>query len=233
MIMRKILISLFIFLSMSSLALANDPAGTFECEGRPALGKELAGETLTKVQNAYSKIKGVNSGFVQTSFLAALEISEMSRGKVLFSKPGKMKWHYSEPEEQVFILDKDTLWLYQPEDKQVLVDNLKEMLLSDLPVSFLLGVGDISKDFDIKSACKSADGHIFTLKDKSDADDSLDNFKLLTDGSTHYPIGASIKDISGNVTSIIFDKPNFGASLASSKFKPDFPEGTDIYDRRQ
>ncbi|MEZ4753426.1 MAG: outer membrane lipoprotein carrier protein LolA [Bdellovibrionota bacterium] len=219
-------------MGLSSLALADDPAGTFNCKGRPALGKELAAEKLAEVQTSYSKINGVSAGFVQTSFLAALEMSELSRGNVWFSKPGKMKWHYSEPEEQVFIINKDSLWLYQPEDNQVLVDNLEAMLLSDLPVSFLLGIGDIGKQFNIEESCKSTDGYIFTLKGKNKADDSLESFKLLVEGSTYYPIGASIKDISGNITSIIFDKPNYSEQLASSNFEIDFPSGTDVYDRR-
>ena len=187
-------------------------------------------DTISKIQSVYEKVGFLQADFNQDSYLASLDVSESSHGKMWFQKPGKMKWHYLEPDEQFFIINENKLTFYQVVDKQATIDNFDKVLLTELPVAFLMGIGDIKKQFNVQDICNGSSGLIISLspitpnkisktkmsnfKDfdgnrvADDKDNSKENpvksFKLLVDEKSFVPLGADIQDISGNKTSIVF-----------------------------
>ena len=58
-------------------------------------------------------------------------------------KPGRMRWNYQKPDPKMYLADGDTLWLYEPEDKQAFKQDLKA---SQLPaaLAFLTGKGKLT-----------------------------------------------------------------------------------------
>ncbi|NDC39283.1 MAG: outer membrane lipoprotein carrier protein LolA, partial [Proteobacteria bacterium] len=133
----------------------------FKCQGR--MGHKALEAALAKVQKRYQGISGVRARFYQDSYLAALNTAESSGGSVVFSKPGRMKWSYARPEPQEFVLREQTIWFYQPEIQQLLVDELSEVLLTDLPVAFLMGVGKLSEGFSLAGGCAGSNGTVIKL----------------------------------------------------------------------
>jgi outer membrane lipoprotein carrier protein len=213
---------------------------SFDCAGEKELAGSEARDLLRKVQERYSRVTSVEADFQQHSYLAALDLAEMSSGQVWFSKPGKMKWHYTDPDEQVFLVREKVLWFYQKEDNQVLIDDFEDVLISDLPVSFLMGIGDLNENFLLHKVCRKNEGLVLDLKPKSSngaepesLDEPLRGFKLLVDNYTFSPVGAEVVDVGGNITSIILSKRVFDQVLKSSLFEPKFPRGIDISDRRK
>lgn len=208
----------------------------FECI-REVKGDE-ARRVIILAQNSYKKINNLTSNFTQDSYLSALDISEKSSGKVWFSKPGKMRWYYEKPEEQVFLVLDKTVWLYQVGEKQVLVDQFTNILISDLPVAFLLGIGDLSNDFTLERACEVSNpqGILLELTPKkraaSGSDKGLERFDLVVDLRTNLPLGARIRDVGGNLNSIVMQDVKSDTTIDNSLFKAEFPSGTDIDDRR-
>jgi outer membrane lipoprotein carrier protein len=198
-----------------------------------------ATDALGKVQNAYSGVQSLKAGFTQESYLASLESSETSSGSVWFSKPGKMKWNYAEPEIQTFLVKDSTLWLYQKEENQVLIDEFRKVLISDLPVSFLMGLGNLKSDFSVISACQNTEGLVFNLvpSKSKDAgakkgDEGLKGFRLLVNPNTNLPKGAMVTDVGGNVTAITLSALEANPKVNDSIFAADFPKSADINDRR-
>ena len=187
---------------------------------------------LKKLQDKYSTVKTMSARFVQNSHLAALDTSELSQGSLLFSKPGKMRWSYEQPETQEFISNGETLWFYQPADNQVLVDRFKNSFQSDLPVSFLLGIGDLNKQFSLKGSCKSDAGIVLQLAPKKSQDD-LQTIKILVDDKEFLPLGAELFDVAGNKNSFLFSQLSTNKAIQDSTFNPKFPKGTDIIDNRK
>ena len=193
-------------------------------------------EYLKKVQDAYEKLSSFSADFSQQSYLDALETSENSSGKVFFKKSGKMLWHYKEPEEQVFTVKDNSLWLYQVSDKQVLVDKLGNVLLSELPVSFLMGLGNISKDFKINYACKYEGGYLFSLSPANSKEvekqADLDGFRLAVD-ARFLPLKVVITDSVKNINTIVLKNYDLNAQVAESVFNTEYPSDVDVNDRRQ
>ena len=101
-----------------------------------------------------------------------------------------------------------------------------------------MGIGNLSRDFELKGACRGAEGVVLTLspqpsKTAADQKDSLDGFELLIDEAQNLPKGAKIKSLGGNVTAIIFDKLRVGSgSIDALKFVLEYPKGVDVMDRR-
>ncbi len=191
---------------------------------------------IYRAQSAYAKVSTVKARFMQESYLASLDISELSTGLMWFDRSGKMKWHYDQPEEQVFLLENNTVRLYQVPDKQVIIQSFSDVFLSDLPVSFLLGVGNLSQSFSLEKACKTTVGTLLFLRPlatTSTEGQELSSFELLVDNEFFEPLGARILDISGNVTKLLLSERERNIVLSDTQFALNYPPGTDIQDRRE
>lgn len=204
---------------------------SFDCNNRKNLTGDEGLSTMSKVQAAYQTLSSLEGLFDQESYMAALDISELSSGEVKFKKPGLMRWDYVSPKEQSFIVSDSTFWFYQKEQKQVLINSLDKAFLTDLPVSFLLGVGDLVKDFSFKSGCRDDASVILELSSKKNKD-KLKILKLLVDPITFQPKGAFVEDVGGNVTSIILRGVTSNVPIGNSSFEARFPKDTDIDDQR-
>jgi outer membrane lipoprotein carrier protein len=195
-------------------------------------------EALNKTQERYEGIAALRASFEQDSFLKALEISEQSGGTVVFAKPGKMRWEYSKPEPQTFLIADSTFWLYQPREKQLLIDKMEQMLLSELPVAFLMGIGSLKEQFIADSGCRNFDGIVLKLLPKikgvtnGSKDEQLRMFTLLIGSSTYLPVGAKTLDVGGNETAILLRDLVIEPKLPSDFFEASFPSDIDVQDRR-
>ncbi len=214
---------------------AQAESSAFQCGTQAALSAAKRTELLDKVQNNYGAVRSLTASFLQYSYLASLETSETSSGKVWFDKPGKMHWHYVEPDAQDFLVRNDTVWLYQELDNQIIIDEFRKILLSDAPVSFLMGLGNLRRDFEVRSACQNEDGLLFELvpRAKGGGASDLKGFKLLVDPQSFMPKGASVTDVGDNITSIILSDLKTNSTVPAGTFEPNFPKSADIIDRRK
>ncbi len=212
--------------ALSSPAFAS---GEFECR-TPVTAAEKE-RLVDDVESSYRSISDLTSTFQQNSFFLGMNQRVLSRGTVYFKKPGMMDWTYDEPEKQRFVADGKTLWFYQPDLNQVTVGDFSQSFSSNLPVSFLLGIGQLKSDFTVVESCGSEAGVVIKLQPKV-ADQSLDEFYLLVDKVKHSPLGAKIVDVGGNETAIIFDKTELNSSLKETRFHFEIPKGVDVIDRR-
>ncbi len=187
--------------------------------------------TISAVEKRYSTVTSLQGRFTQHAYLEALESSELSQGRMTFLKPGKMKWVYEEPEAQEFISDGTTLWLYQPIDNQVLVDKFRSAVRGDLPVSFLLGIGSLSRDFKLKGGCQSDGGIVLDLS-PAKSEEGVQTMKLLVNPTTNLPAGAEIIDAAGNKNTFLLSGLQVNPQLDATFFAPRFAKGTDVIDNR-
>ncbi|MBN8549167.1 MAG: outer membrane lipoprotein carrier protein LolA [Deltaproteobacteria bacterium] len=231
--MRIFLVSLVSSLVLATSVTAQSRA--FDCDPSKKISLKSAQEIVTRVQDNYAKVKTLQANFLQDSFVASLEVSELSSGQVWFSKPGKMKWLYKSPEEQTFIVRDETLWLYQNRENQLLIDDFRNVLISDLPVAFLMGLGNLSRDFKLTTACQGPEGTVLEFVplagDAQDPKQALKLFRLLV-SVDYYPKGAKVSDVGGNTTAILLEDRKTNSEIGDSVYASDFPKGADINDRR-
>jgi outer membrane lipoprotein-sorting protein len=218
---------------------------SFSCEkGRP-LSASDASKLVQAVQSSYSNVTASTGKFTQESYLAALDTSEVSSGEMWFQKPGKMRWSYKEPRAQEVVVADNTMWVYQIDKRQVMVDSIQAALLSDLPIAFLMGLGDLSRDFEVKGGCRTSKGVVLSLIPRpkasgsavadgtNPAESELSGFDLLVDEGAALPKGAMVTALGGNVTAIVFEKlKSEGITPPSGTFVLEYPNGVDVVDRR-
>src|SRR6185436_15325593 len=75
---------------------------------------------VKKLQARYDETKAFKAKFRQEMKVASLGVSDESEGTVVFKKPGKMRWEFATPRVQQIVSDGATLWIHQPDDRQVI-----------------------------------------------------------------------------------------------------------------
>jgi len=100
---------------------------------------------VQKVQASYRALRAFSASFRQEDHRRDGEVRKAG-GTVSFLKPGRMRWSYDPPNEQLIVTDGKTVWLFDPLLENVTVQPLQE-LTRGTPLAFLLGVGDLARDF--------------------------------------------------------------------------------------
>ena len=80
--------------------------------------------------------------FTQTVADSSGQVSQQSNGTVQFQRPGKFRWTYSKPYEQLIVGDGEKLWIYDKDLNQVTQRKLDKALGSS-PAALLAGADDI------------------------------------------------------------------------------------------
>ena len=215
--------SLF-FLLCSSIVWAQE-----EC--RVELKKDEAKKSLAKMDNEFTKVENLSVKFLQKSLLLGLEIEKVSEGSMQFKRPGQMDWRYESPEKQRFVGDGNILWYFEPEQKQATLVDFKSAFDSNMPVSFIFGVGKLENSFSIEKACDLGARIKFILNPK-DEDPVLQQFTLYIEKKRYLPTGAKMIDVGGNETSFIFSSIDISTVIDKKNFDFMPPKGIDIIDQR-
>ena len=106
-------------------------------------------DIMNKLQTRYDEVNSLEARFSQISKIVNVEGNFTGKGRVYFQKPGKMRWEYQRPDEQVVVSDGKKIWFYRPKDKQVIESPITQAFSGKTPVNFLMGIGNLKKDFDI------------------------------------------------------------------------------------
>jgi len=196
----------------------------------PAAGNLTVTDVTAQVQKAYVSINAYEADFEQQYDMKAFGQKKTSKGHVLFVKPGKMRWDYTEPKDNVVVSDGTTLYSYVAADKQA-----RKMLVKDsqMPtaLSFLTGKGDLSKDFNLSlmdaKQLKFEGGYV--LKAVPKVATNLYNFVLFyVDGKTFHVRRVLIVDAQDNRNRFDFSKPAVNGKIDDGKFKWSPPAGVTV-----
>ncbi|MCH8054966.1 MAG: outer membrane lipoprotein carrier protein LolA [Deltaproteobacteria bacterium] len=181
---------------------------------------------IESLQKRYDSTVDFVAEFRQETEFKTLNRTLKAWGKLYFKRPGRMLWRYEEPKGQIVMADGESLYFYQPEDKQVLKIRLSKAFLSDTPLSFLLGIGELKRDF--KGTITGSEEGVYVLR--LSPKDGLGEIGRLFLGleKKHLDIlWARIVDAVGNVTTIRFNNMQRGVGLKDSLFRLDLPEDVD------
>jgi outer membrane lipoprotein carrier protein len=121
------------------MLLSAAPAGTQSAA--PALN-----DIINRVEKRYSGA-GFTADFLQESTIKAMQITDFAAGKVYVRYPGMMRWEYEKPNRQVIITDGGQLWIYRPDDNQVMIGSAPAFFSNGKGASFLSDIGLIREKF--------------------------------------------------------------------------------------
>jgi outer membrane lipoprotein carrier protein len=89
--------------------------------------------------------------FTQTVADKSGRVTQEASGKMAFARPGKFRWDYAAPYQQVIVSDGVKLWLYDTDLDQVTVKSLGDVI-AGTPAALLAGDNAIEKYFSLKNA---------------------------------------------------------------------------------
>ena len=202
----------------------------FVTSGTTAIASEKVmtlNEIMDKVEKRYDVVD-FSSYFVQESTLKAMDITDVASGSIFVKRPGMMRWEYDKPDRQTIITDGKKLWVYKPDDNQVMIGKAPSFFGDGKGAGFLSDMKLIREKF-----------KVFFEKEKSDHDYVI---KLLPKEQTVgiTKIYLAISKITFKIKKIItlneYDdetvieliNSKFNLNLDKSLFSFIVPEGTDV-----
>ena len=186
-------------------------------------------QIVDQLQKSYDSISDFTADFRQETEYKTLNKTLKAWGKVSYKRPGKMLWRFDEPKNQWVLADGQSLYFYQPENKQVLKTPLKSAFTSNVPLTFLLGIGNLKRDFKVTS--KGTEGNLYVLQlGPKDGSKGVEEVTLGVDKQNYQINWARIKDPAGNLTTVNVTNIRRGVGVSDSIFRLQVPQGADLVD---
>ena len=186
-------------LALASLATASPAAEKAPAREAQGCAKAVA----AALQRRYEAVRDLEASFEQTTRSVALGqpgATAKSRGSVVFAKPGRMRWTYTEPEPSLVVSDGKQLWIYDPANREVQRLAVSEAYLSGAALSFLLGEGEILRDFEVK-ALECADSRaLLDLVPRRPA--TYERLQARIDPRSGELLETTVIDLLGNATTV-------------------------------
>lgn len=193
-----------------------------------------ATDLAAKVQKVYDKVPSYTADFEQQTASKLAGQGPTATGTVAFKKPGKMHWAYKTPVLQDIISDGTTLWLYQPNDKQVVISDAAQYLKNRASITFLAGQGKLTSEFNVSIGTPPAGagkGTALEMVPKKE-DPTAAKVILLVDPKTGLVAESWVYDFMGNATHVRFTNAKTGRKLKDEAFVFTVPKGIDVIDQR-
>lgn len=178
----------------------------------------------TSVQRYFQSLQSLRAEFIQQVYDDRSRLMQASSGQMLMQKPGKFRWNYRTPSEQIIVADGEHLWSYDVDLAQVTVRKL-DKALGSTPLALLSGAAPIDEAFTVGAARTQNGLDWYDLTPKQPQPE----FRMLRvafKGDTL--VSLELEDGLGQRTRLDFQKLERNPSLdpALLKFTP--PPGVDV-----
>ena len=165
--------------------------------------------------------------FTQTIDDGHGNVLRSAAGRLFLQRPGKFRWDYSEPSEQLVLADGKQIWFY---DKELAQANVRDMDLSlaSTPASLLSGTTSVSAQFEVTALPPSGGLQWFQLVPKhADTD-----FQLVRIGFDKGELRSMfLADKLNQITQLAFSNSKRNLKLAPDLFSFVPPPGVDVIGR--
>ncbi len=189
-----------------------------------AAEKELStGEVY--LENFLANTQTLEAAFQQTLRSHDGEVIQQSEGDFYLQRPGKFRWNYQTPYQQIIVSDGKKIWIYDVDLQQVTVQK-ESSTLPATPMSLLRDSATLHQNFNVSPIDKK-DG-VYRLKLLSKAGES--DFGEIVIGLDNKGLRfMQLHDQFEQVTDIVFSDVQTNKKLASEIFEFIPPEGVDVF----
>lgn len=175
-----------------------------------------------------SQTKTARGEFTQRVGSRSSPQGQVSGGSFVFQRPGRFRWVYARPYEQVIVADGETLHLFDKDLNQVTVKKLSGAIPAS-PASILFGSNQFEKDFEVKDG-GSRDGLEWIVATPRAKDTPFEKIEIgFRDG---LPAAMQLDDSFGQTTLLRFTKMERNVAVDAQTFRFTPPPGADVLDSR-
>jgi outer membrane lipoprotein carrier protein len=145
-------------------------------------------------------------------------------GQFVFQRPGKFRWTYEKPYEQLIVADGQRLVLFDKDLNQVTIKKLQASLPSS-PASILFGSNEFEKEFDVSDGGVREGLEWIVAKPRA-KDTTFERIEIgFRDG---LPQAMLLADGFGQLTQLTFSKVERNPKLDADAFRFTPPKGADV-----
>ncbi len=212
-----------------ALATGTTPAAAMAAAATPAPATPTQGQgaAAQDIDKLLSSLSTWSADFTQTIDDGHGKVLRSAAGKLYLQRPGKFRWDYTEPSEQLVLADGKQIWFY---DKDLAQANVRDMdaALANTPASLLSGNGSVSTQFDVKALPPAGGLEWFQLIPKrADTD-----FQLVRMGFDKGELASMfLADKLNQITQLNFTHASRNGKLPADLFSFTPPAGVDVIGR--
>lgn len=171
-----------------------------------------------------NEVKSARAVFRQTVADADGRTLQQSSGSFQFARPGKFRWVYEKPYEQLIVGDGAKVWIYDRDLNQVTVKALGAALGSS-PAALLAGSNDLERDFTLTDS-GSKDGLDWLDAVPKTRDTAFERVRM---GFGKAGLAAmELRDQFGQITVITFADVERNPRIPAEVFRFTPPKGADV-----
>ena len=152
------------------------------------------------------------------------KVLSTSTGHMWLSRPGRFRWSYETPYQQLMVCDGKKLWMYDPDLSQVTIRPAGEALLGT-PAALLSQRTTLSDQFTLEDGGSQGATRVVRLKPKSGDSDFKAIELSLKDG---IPQRMKFLDQLGGSSVVTFSHVDTGSKPEDSLFSFTAPKGTEV-----
>ncbi|MGH8445868.1 MAG: outer membrane lipoprotein chaperone LolA [Solimonas sp.] len=170
----------------------------------------------------------LSARFEQTQVDEHGEVLAQRSGQFDLSRPGRFRWRYDKPYEQLMICDGVKIWNYEPDLAQVTVRSA-DQVLKGTPAALLAQKSLLGDAFAVESGGQKDGADIVKLKPKGgETNSDFQSIELWLKAGV--PQRMKFFDALGGNTDIRFSDVKTGVKLDAALFRFTPPKGTEVID---
>lgn len=186
----------------------------------------ISGPATDRLNAFFSDIKSMRADFVQTVKSKGFTSVERLEGVLQMLRPGRFRWDYHVPYEQMILGDGKHLWIYDIDLDQVIVKPLDDVL-ANTPAVLLSGRGSLADRFNIKEIPpRNSEGLLWVELSPIENDSGFQRLILAFSDTELRQM--ELTDVFDQVTLISFSNFETNPKLAASVFQFIPPPGVDV-----
>ncbi|HEY5974026.1 MAG TPA: outer membrane lipoprotein carrier protein LolA [Geobacteraceae bacterium] len=206
------------------------------------------GDVVATLEKGYGAMADLQADFSQRTSIASLQREERGSGELLLKKgsggQALFRFDYRKP-KQLIVSDGTTVWYYLPDNRQVLKADAAKLFAGGnaIALSYLTGLGHLSRDFTIAFAGEGRDkkgNYLLDLVPKKPsaalkklqltvATVAVERYLASGTAEVAFPIMAStLVDQLGNRTVIEYSNIKVNRGLGNQRFSFKVPAGVEV-----
>ena len=180
---------------------------------------------IEKLKSFISATHSAQANFTQDVLDQNGKRIQSASGVMQFQRPGKFRWTYQKPYEQIIVGDGAKFWLYDVDLNQVTVKKL-DAALGSSPAALLAGNNEIERGFTLKES-GNREGLDWLQATPKGQDSSFASVYMAFNAQSSLVV-MELNDAFGHKTVLRFDHMQTNPKLSAQQFKFTPPVGADV-----
>ena len=177
------------------------------------------------LEDFLANTRTLEATFQQTLRTHEGEVLQQTEGEFYLNRPGKFRWNYRSPYEQVIVSDGERVWIYDVELQQVTVQK-QSASLPATPMALLEDSSTLHNDFEVTPLDENQGIYRLKLISKSKESDFGEIVVGLDASGLRF---MQLHDQFEQVTDIVFSNMHTNKQLTQEIFEFIPPEGVDVF----